>query len=138
MSFRKRAALDEYKGVNEKAAVEYADNVQLIQMLFSALQDALSDSVGNIQRGDLKAKSKSITRAQTILGGLRMSLDFDRGGELARNLDELYDYANRRIVDANVENDEEILKEVRGIIQEISSAWQMLPSLMKPQETVAA
>lgn len=134
----KLLAMNQYKGVDTGAAAEYADGVQLIQMLFSALLDSISDADGHIQRGDLAKKGDSITRAQKIVSGLRLSLDFERGGELARNLDDLYEYANRRLINASASNDVEALREVKEIISDISSAWQLIPSLMKPQDTAAA
>ena len=57
---------------------------------------------------------------------------------MARNLDDLYEYANRRLINASASNDVEALREVKEIISDISSAWQLIPSLMKPQDTAAA
>ena len=58
----KLLAMNQYKGVDTDAAAEYADSVQLIQMLFSALLDSISDADGHIQRGDLAKKGESIFR----------------------------------------------------------------------------
>ena len=61
---------------------------------------------------------------------------FERGGELAQNLDELYGYVTRRLVRANAHNDLEILEEVRSLMAEIRDAWASLPGLM-PGRVVA-
>ncbi|MDP6198814.1 MAG: flagellar export chaperone FliS, partial [Porticoccaceae bacterium] len=66
------------------------------------------------------------------------SLDFDKGGELARNLDDLYDYATRRLLKANIRNDIEAVQEIKGLLGEINGAWELLPSLLKDQTVAMA
>ena len=78
-------------------------------------------------------KCQSIARADKIVQGLRVTLDHANGGELARNLDALYDYVSRRLLHANLRNDVESLREARGLMAEISEAWEMLPSVMLKQ-----
>ena len=72
-------------------------------------------------------RSDSITKAQTILFGLRSTLDFKKGGELSRLLDSLYDYCIRQLTQAHVNNDVAPVVEVKGLIGQISSAWDSIP-----------
>mgnify|MGYP006171687605 FL=1 len=62
--------------------------------------------------------------------GLQGALDFERGGELAQNLNELYAYITRRLFHINAYNDLTALEEVKTLIRDISQAWQTLPSLL--------
>lgn len=126
-------AIAGYKMVGETARVDYANQVELVQMLFSALLDAMSEADGHLQRGAIVLKCQSIARADKIVQGLRVTLDHANGGELARNLDALYDYVSRRLLHANLRNDVESLREARGLMAEISEAWEMLPSVMLKQ-----
>ncbi|MDB4150693.1 flagellar export chaperone FliS [Pseudomonadales bacterium] len=123
-----------YKMVDQVGRVDYANQVELVQMLFSALLDSMSEADGHIQRGSEDLKCASIARAVKIVQGLRITLDHERGGELARNLDALYEYVSRRLMQANMHNDVESLREVRGLMADISSAWEMLPSVMVTQK----
>ena len=131
-------AMNAYRTVGVTSAVDYADAVQLIQMLFNGLMDALADAEGHISRNDIVGKNQSISRATKIIIGLKGSLDFDKGGELARNLDDLYDYATRRLLKANIRNDIEAVQEIKGLLGEINGAWELLPSLLKDQTVAMA
>jgi flagellar secretion chaperone FliS len=123
-----------YKMVGQVGRVDYANQVELVQMLFSALLESMSEAEGHMQRGSVELKCKSIARADKIVQGLRITLDHERGGELARNLDALYEYVSRRLLHANLRNDVESLREARGLMGDISSAWEMLPSVMLKQK----
>ena len=52
--------------------------------------------------------------------------------EIAHNLNDLYAYVTRRLFHVNAHNDLEALEEVRGLIKDVSSAWENLPSLLGP------
>jgi flagellar protein FliS len=123
--------MNAYRSVGVTSGVEYADSVQLVQMLFDGLLAALADAEGHMQRNAIAEKGESINRASKILIGLQSTLDFERGGELARNLNDLYDYAMRRILKANLRNDIAAIQEVRGLLGEITGAWELLPALLK-------
>jgi flagellar protein FliS len=110
--------------------VATADNVQLIQMLFDGLLESLASASGHIQNNAIEEKSKSLSRAGRIVVGLQGALDFERGGELAENLNELYAYITRRLFHVNAHNDLAALEEVKTLIKDISQAWQTLPSLL--------
>jgi flagellar protein FliS len=131
-------ALNAYRNVHAASAVPYADGMQLIQMLFDGLVDSLSAAEGEITRKNIIGKSKAINRATSIIYGLQASLDFNKGAELARNLNELYEYMARRVMFANMHNDINALLEVKGLVNEIRSAWKLLPSLLKQQPIALA
>jgi flagellar protein FliS len=133
-----KRAMKAYHSVGVASAVNYADGVQLIQMLFNGLMDSLAATEGHMARNEISEKSQSISRATKILVGLRGSLDFDKGGELARNLDDLYDYSTRRLLKASIRNDIEAVQEVKSLLGEINGAWELLPSLLKEQPVAMA
>ena len=69
---------------------------------------------------------------------MKGSLDFEKGGELARNLNDLYDYSTRQLLKANLRNDPKLVVEVKSLLSEITSAWELLPSLIKKQKVALA
>ena len=87
-----------------------------------------------MQRGEIALKASHISWAISIIDGLRMSMDKDSGGEIAQNLDSLYDYMGRRLVEANLHNNIEILNEVAGLLLEIKLAWDAVPGLLQEQQ----
>lgn len=121
---------DSYGSVQTVTGVATADNIQLIQMLFDGLMESLAAAKGHIQNNAIEEKSKSLSRAGRIVVGLQGALDFERGGELAQNLNELYAYVTRRLFHVNAYNDLAVLAEVQSLIHDIAQAWQALPSLL--------
>jgi flagellar protein FliS len=125
-----KLAFDGYGAVQVATGVATADSTRLILMLFDGLLESLVTARGHIEHGNIAEKGKSLSRASRIVLGLQGSLDFNQGGDLARNLDELYSYVTRRILQANVSNDVAVIDEVRNLMVEIRDAWATLPGLM--------
>jgi flagellar protein FliS len=131
MNMRQRA-LASYGDVKITTGVSGADNIQLIQMLFDGLIESLSTAKGHIENGAIIDKSKAIARAGRIVVGLQGALDFEKGGDIARNLNELYSYVTRRLFHVNAHNDLAALAEIHDMMEEIRKAWQTVPSLVPP------
>ncbi len=129
---------DGYGAVQVATDVATADNVKLILMLFDGLLESLAVATGHIQYGNVAEKGKAIARASRIVLGLQGALDFERGGELAVHLDELYGYVNRRLIHANAHNDLEAINEVRSLVAEIRDAWCTLPGMMPARSAAPA
>ena len=71
----------------------------------------------------------ALLRAQAILNELRANLDMEAGGDIATNLDRLYDYHLRRLFECNLRKDEAPLIEVEGLVRTLRDAWaEMLRS----------
>ena len=123
-------AIAAYGDVKVTTGVASANGVQLIQMLFDGLLESLAATKGHIQNGAIVEKGKSIARASRIVIGLQGALDFERGGDLANNLNELYGYVTRRLLHVNARNDLDALEEIFGLMNEIRSAWEGGPDLI--------
>jgi len=123
-------AIAAYGDVKVTTGVASANGVQLIQMLFDGLLESLAATKGHIQSGAIVEKGKSIARASRIVIGLQGALDFERGGDLANNLNELYGYVTRRLLHVNARNDLDALEEIFGLMNEIRSAWEGVPDLI--------
>jgi flagellar protein FliS len=75
------------------------------------------------QRGDIGRKAQLLSQCMRIVAELRGSLNLKDGGELAHNLNDLYDYMSRQLLRANAENNVTCLTEVVSLLAEIRSAW---------------
>lgn len=124
--FSASAALRQYQQVKTHSAVEEASPHRLIQMLLEGALERLVTAKGHIQRAEIARKGKQISQAMAIIGGLRESLDAEAGGEVASNLDALYDYMLRRLVTANLASDPTIIDEVMELLQDIKTAWDAI------------
>jgi flagellar protein FliS len=121
-----RSAMKEYEQVGARSQVEGASPERLIQLMLEGALDRVSLARGAMQNGETAAKGERIGKAISLVEGLRASLDHERGGELAGNLDALYEYAARRLLEANLRNDVAILDEVSNLLREIKQAWDRI------------
>lgn len=119
-------AIKSYGSVHAASSLAGPQGAQLTQMLFDALVDGMVALRGHIQHRTTQAKSIQIDKVQKIVLGLQSTLDFERGGEVARNLDDLYLYVIRRLVHVHAYNDVDALDEITGLIREIRDAWRTL------------
>ena len=127
MNMTAALAIDQYRSSGAHGEVEQADAHGLVNLLFKGALDQLMSAHGFIERNQTQEKAISITKTIAILDGLRSSLDMDTGGEIAQNLDDLYDYMQRRLVVANADNDMSIITEVSELLHEIQEAWNSIP-----------
>ena len=123
----RRRGVSEYKSV-ALASAETRDPHELVKLLFIGLTDRIAASRAALEKGDRLARAVAVTKAQKILYGLRDSLDFEAGGELAINLDSLYEYCLRRLTTAHAREDDEIFAEVMGLMVSIREAWKEIPT----------
>jgi flagellar protein FliS len=119
-----QVALKSYGNVKVNAAVASASPHELVQMLFDGLLERIAQMRGAIEQNNIELKNNRVNQAISILFGLRESLDKEQGEDLSNRLDGIYDYVQRRLWQAHMKNDLEILNECTDLITEISSAWQ--------------
>jgi len=113
--------------VGVTTGIEQASPHRLIQMLMGGAIDRIAIAKGAMERKDTANKGAHISWAISIIDGLRASLDKNAGGEIAQNLDDLYDYMIRRLMRANMEDNPDLLDEVLSLLRSIKSAWDTLP-----------
>ncbi len=116
----------QYHLLDVQTSVEHASPHQLIDMLFEGARDRIKQAQGFIEHHDYEGKSRAINACVDIITGLQASLDHKQGGELAANLDGLYDYMQRRLYRANTDNDLDALVEVGDLVQTIRVAWSSI------------
>lgn len=126
MSAKMNSALSSYSDYGYNSEIEYADPHRLIQMLFEGALKRIAYAKGAMQRNKISEKGKFISQTIEIVGGLRASLDVEGGGDIAANLESLYDYISRRLVTANLKNSEEMLDEVSGLLLDVKIAWDAI------------
>lgn len=121
-----QAALKSYSSVRTDATAQTASPHQLIQMLFDGALERIAQAKGAMQQKDISLKGEKISSAVNIVGGLKDNLDMESGGEVAENLASLYDYIQRRLIEAHSNNDPMILDEAAALIIEVSEAWKQI------------
>ncbi len=120
------SALKQYQQVGMESAVVYANPHRLAQILFENALDSIAAAKRHVGQAKMAKKAECITRALNIVEGLRLNLDLERGGQVAANLDSLYEYVGMRLLHANIKNDTRILDEVASLLGEIKSGWDAI------------
>ncbi|MFQ5660110.1 MAG: flagellar export chaperone FliS [Gammaproteobacteria bacterium] len=137
-------ALSEYTKVEVHTGIDNASPCRLIQMLLDGALARIVTAKGCLKQKQAGKKGENISSAISIIGGLRDSLDHEAGGAIAGNLENLYEYMTRRLVQANLHNDESALDEVHTLLMEIRVAWNSVAAsadakpLSKPEPTQTA
>jgi len=118
-----QSGASQYQKVNVTSEVLDADPHRLIQLLMEAALTRMAQAKGAIQRTDISEKATLLGRVNEIIQTLQSSLDHNQGGELAQNLDRLYDYMIRRLLEASSKNSTEMIDEVMGLMLEVKTGW---------------
>jgi flagellar protein FliS len=111
--------------------IKTASQGQLIIMLYDEAVRQLDRGLDLLQAnvsgkrdpGKIEAIGKTIVKTQEIITELMVSLDFEQGGDIAKNLFSLYTWFNKELVEANITWDIKRILTVRNMFNELRSAW---------------
>ena len=133
--YGKNSKLAAYQSVSVHGGVSNADPHRLVLMLMDGALERLALARGSLERGEIARKAQLLHSCVTIIAELCGSLNLAQGGELAQNLSKLYDYMMRQLLRANVENNQDHIREVAGLLGEIRSAWVAIGPDARQQQT---
>jgi flagellar secretion chaperone FliS len=107
----------------------------LVVMLYDIVLEGINRALEALSTGDIELRSSELSRALAAIGELQASLDFHRGGDVARRLEQFYNLMRGKILEAQIRASEKTLREVAGHIACMRGAWQeierQLPSAAK-------
>jgi flagellar protein FliS len=130
------AALGAYKKIEVDNRIDSANSQKLILMLFEGAQISIKAARRHMLDHEIAQKGASISQAISIIDdGLKASLDIEKGGEIAQNLQSLYEYIVHRLLIANIKNKPEILDEVASLLSQLHSAWAAIGTPKTPYNT---
>lgn len=136
-----RSGANAYAKVGIETGVVAASPHKLIVMLFDGALAALATALQHMNTGNIPGKGQALSKAIAIIdSGLRASLDHKVGGDIAANLDALYEYMSNQLMTANLKNQPELIEEVQRLLQDLRSAWEAIAPEMPaaPAMPVAA
>ena len=110
-------------GAYKKTSVETASKEQILLMLYQAAIKNCKKAIEAIENKDLVKKGESIGKLQDIVIELLNSLDFEVGGEIAKELSVLYDYILYSSTQANLNKDKKPLEGILNVLTTLYSGW---------------
>lgn len=116
-----------YARISLESRLAGATPHQLIAMLFEGARSALSRAAIYFEQGDIARRGEMISKAINIVdNGLRAALDHQKGPAIAADLERLYDYISRLLMQANLHNDPDRLQQADKLIGDIEEVWQAI------------
>jgi len=129
-----RPGISQYQRVDLESRVAVGNPHTMISMLLDGALKRIAIAHGATGRGDIATKGNTISGAIRILDSLRAALDHKRGGQISENLEALYSYMERRLMEANRNSDVDILDEVSVLLGDIKEAWDSMPVQYRQQD----
>ncbi len=112
----------------KETQIKTASQGKLIIMLYDGAIRQIDIAASRLEgeQPELDNVNNALVKAQDLITELMVSLDFDRGGEIAQRLFHLYMFFNRRLIEANLKKDPKPIREVRKMLAELRSAWAQI------------
>ncbi len=124
--------------------VKTASQGKLVVMLYEGAVNHLEKSIsligdeGKIQAENIENFGNHIQKVQDIITELQLSLDMDKGGEIAKNLMALYIFFNKEILDASIQHDKAKLENVHKMLSDLRDSWVQIANSTANTQTQAS
>jgi flagellar protein FliS len=119
--------------MSQNASIHYqtqqimtASPAMLVFMLYDKAITSLREAVKAIEDNEIEARWRANGRAMEIIAHLQLTLDKEKGGEVADNLDRLYGYMLSRLPKVDIRNDALAAREVIGLLEPLRDSWREL------------
>jgi flagellar secretion chaperone FliS len=122
-----------YQTVRSHGQVADASPARLVQIMYEHILSNLATAQGcmgriknNMPLKDVTTKCKAMSKASQLIGHLDATLDMEKGGQISTNLHNLYLYMLGRMIEANVNNNAQIVAEVSSLVRTIKNGWDQI------------
>jgi flagellar protein FliS len=117
--------------------VTTTDRGRLLLMMYEGAIKFLKQARAGLEANDIAKFCRFLSKAQAIIAELMNTLDFEKGGTIARDLDRLYDFMLFYLTEANLYRDAKRITKVIGLIDTIYSAYKEIIEVQKDQSQAA-
>ncbi len=99
---------------------------RVVVLLYEAAIKFLKQALIEMEAGRFLEKGQRVNKAVDVICELRSSLDMNAGGEIARNLDRLYDFMVRHLICVDKVEQARRIREVIAILWDLNEAWKAI------------
>jgi flagellar protein FliS len=111
-------------GIYRMTQVSTASGMELVMMLYDGLINFLKDAEKALSEGDYNESERLCNRSRKIIVELLASLSPDKGGEIAENLQKLYLFSLRQLINASIKKETEYIDSVIRIVSSLREGWK--------------
>lgn len=122
-----------YQNAYKRAAVNTMDQTKLIIMLYDGAIKYVGMGIESLKRKEIEKAHNSLVKTKAIVSELMASLNMEKGGEIAKNLQSLYAYMFDQLIEANVTKNPMPAQTVLGLLKELREAWLFISKQGKQQ-----
>lgn len=115
---------------------------KLILMMYDGAIKYIKMAMECMEKGDMSGQSVYIQKTRDIINELMVALDVEKGGEVCRNLERLYQFTLRQLTLANIKNERKSLSSVLRVLRPLRQAWDQIfnqtEDIVEPEEAAPA
>src|SRR5271165_293796 len=116
-------------------AVRSATPIELVVILFDAAIDDMRRAVRAIESSDVEARATAIRHAMLILQQLQGTLDFEKGGLVARQFEQFYNLIRAKVLESQLRDSPELMQQQIQFMSEVRDCWVEAENQLKPKPT---
>jgi flagellar protein FliS len=128
----------EAKLMYRENAVRSATPIELVVILFDAALDDMRHAASAIQSSNLEERAAAIRHAMLILQQLQGTLDFDKGGQVARQFEQFYNLIRAKVLESQLRNSAELMQQQIQFMAEVRDCWAEAERQLKPKASAPA
>jgi flagellar protein FliS len=113
-----------YANQYKQTAVKTANRGQIVIMLYEGAIQNVKKATIAVEKKDIKTKGMAIGKAHDIINELLNTLDFEVGGQIAKDLERLYNFMTEQLVKANLDSSKEPLQTVQKLLETLLEGWR--------------
>ncbi|MDH5762084.1 MAG: flagellar export chaperone FliS [Nitrospinota bacterium] len=116
--------------------ISTASQGQLILMMYDGALKAVNQSIQCMAQKDIAGQSRHILKTQDIVNELSLALDMERGGEVSKTLQQLYQFVLNQLIQANITSDKMYLESVIKVLSPLREAWSRITETSSETQTI--
>ena len=113
----------------QNTSISTSSKLDLVILCYDKIIEFLAQTKIYFEEKEFEKKGKSFSTAITLISELQSCLNFEKGGEIAKNLDSIYSYLTQKLLQGDIEKNIDVYDEGIKIISELKEAWERIASV---------
>jgi flagellar secretion chaperone FliS len=116
----------------QDSAVQGATPIELVVLLFDSAIDDMRHALAAMRDGNVESRARQIGHAMMVLQQLQGTLDFERGGEAARQFEQYYNLVRAKLLEAQIRGSSDLMQQQIRSMSEVRNCWEEAKRMLQP------